>query len=204
MATCHSHFVRIRWRTWNLWAKNCWKKAQKWQKNQFLDFWYNRVRLPGGLIFGLLASLGSYGHRTMLGIFVQYFLYQSQFWTAESNYCRDNECLGGCNFFGDVNIEKEEPSSVVVNEKCLFIPVSASFYSRQQSQQVKESLTCIKYANHCTTLVGELLFCGWLFHLPRSLLLGSGRLTLSLSYHLALAFGKGGHLLQSNQVPRRS
>ena len=34
-------------------------------KNQFLNFLYTRVRLPGDLIFGFLASLGSYGHREM-------------------------------------------------------------------------------------------------------------------------------------------
>ena len=82
MTTHGSNFVRIPRRIWNWRAKNCPKKAQKLPKNQFLNFWYNRVRLPGGLIFGLPASLGSYGHRTMLRIFVEYFLYQSLFRTA--------------------------------------------------------------------------------------------------------------------------
>ena len=62
-----------------LMGKNCQKKTQKWPKNQFFDFWDNRVRLPGGPIFGLLASLGSHGHGEMRGIFGEYFLYQSQF-----------------------------------------------------------------------------------------------------------------------------
>ena len=79
VATCHAKFIRIRWCLWNLWEKTAKKKTQKWPKNQFFDFWDNRVRLPGGPIFGLLASLGSHGHGEMRGIFGEYFLYQSQF-----------------------------------------------------------------------------------------------------------------------------
>ena len=56
--------------------------AKKWPKSQFFNFWYRRVRLPGGVIFGFLASLGSYGHGKMRGIFEEFFLYQSQFRTA--------------------------------------------------------------------------------------------------------------------------
>ena len=44
--------------------------------------WYNNVRLPRDLIFGFLASLGSYGHRGMYEILCKYFLYQTKLQAA--------------------------------------------------------------------------------------------------------------------------
>ena len=58
-------------------GSSAWKRVKNAPKNQFLNFWYNRVRLPRGLIFGFQASLGSYGHRTMYEISKEFLLYQS-------------------------------------------------------------------------------------------------------------------------------
>ena len=58
------------------------KTAKNKPKNQFFYFLYNRVRLPGDLIFGLQASFGSYGHWGMREIFDNFFLYQSPFRTV--------------------------------------------------------------------------------------------------------------------------
>ena len=44
--------------------------------------WHNRVWLPTDLMFGFLASSGSYEHRGMYEILCRYFLYQTQFRTA--------------------------------------------------------------------------------------------------------------------------